>query len=213
MVDLTGDVTDHSTVHALGEQRAVPANKVVRIGSALVARVVRENVIITTERRTSPYVCAGISVLLGVGEIGIENTVVDRSTEIARSEEMNAVEIGNVHTATVGGSDLVSKLVHVKHEEENIYAIPMLEEGNTLAAIGDGQLVAVVCGEERGNGLLQGYRGSDVAHHTENEGFLQVGKCLAVQAISWRLIEHLLVNTLQYLGREEIAERTGRNRH
>ena len=213
LVDLAGDVADYPAVHALSEQRAVPADEVIGVGGTLIARVVRKNVVVTTERRAGPDMGTGVPVLFGVGEVGVEDAMVDRGTEIARSEEVNAVEVGDVHTATVGGGDFVSKLMHIQHKEENVHAIPMLEEGDALTSVGDGQLVAVVRSEQRCDGLLQGDRGGNVAHHAENEGFLQVGEGLPVQSIAWRLVEHLLVNALQHFGREEVAERAGGDCH
>ena len=111
------------------------------VGSSLIARMMRENVVITPRRRTRPDVGTAIPVRFRVGKIAAEKSMVQRSAEIARRKEVDTVQIGNIHTTTIGRHCVVAELVDIQHKHKNIHAVSVLKESNTFAPVGERKIV------------------------------------------------------------------------
>lgn len=61
-----------------------------------------EDVIVSFARRTSPNVCKSIAQLLHVVQVSEKDFVVNGRPEVSGLEEVDRVEVGNVHPPGVG---------------------------------------------------------------------------------------------------------------
>lgn len=86
-----------------------------------------ENVIVSLGRRTGPNVRHGVAQLLYVFQISEKNFVINSGTELSRPEEMNRVQVRNVHSSGVWSRTLRPVLLNVHSKEANVCAINLFK--------------------------------------------------------------------------------------
>ena len=212
LVQLTRGVAHDPGLDGFGQQLAIPSNQMVRVGRSLVARVMRENVVITTRRRARPDVCAAIPVRFRIGKIAVEKRMVQGGAEIAGRKEVDAVQVGDVHAATIGRRCVIAEFVHIQHEQQDVHAVAVLEERDALAPVGERELVGVVGRKQGRDGFLHRHGGHDVAHDPHDQILLQLRQRRSRRTKALRQLLHHLIHAQIHLLRQILAQRTGRDR-
>ena len=212
LVQLTRGVAHDPRLDGFGQQLAIPSNQMVRVGRSLVARVMRENVVITTRRRARPDVCAAIPVRFRIGKIAVEKRMVQGGAEIAGRKEVDAVQVGDVHAATIGRRCVIAEFVHIQHEQQDVHAVAVLEERDALAPVGERELVGVVGRKQGRDGFLHRHGGHDVAHDPHDKILLQLRQRRSRRTKALRQLLHHLIHAQIHLLRQILAQRTGRDR-
>ena len=198
LVQLARGVAHDPGLDGFRQQLAIPSNQMVRVGRSLIAGVMRENVVITARRRACPDVCAAIPVRFRIGQIAVEKRMVQGSAEIAGREEVDAVQIGNVHAATIGRDGVLVEFVDIQHEQQNVHAVAVLEERDAFAPVGQRELVGVVGGEERRDRSLHRHGGRDVAHDSHDQALFDSRLLGFGRAKSLRQLLHHFIHTLTH---------------
>ena len=96
-----------------------------------------EDVVVALAGWTRPDVSEREAHLLHVVEIAEKNLVIDRRSEVSRPEEVDRVEVGDVHTARVGHRRVGAVLLHVHAEEADVDAVDLLEGEERAGAVGE----------------------------------------------------------------------------
>lgn len=94
-----------------------------------------EDVVVALRRRTRPDVGHRIAQLLHIVHVAEQDLVVDGRTVLARTEEVNRVEVGDVDASGVRCRALRSVFLDVHAEETDIDAVHLLEGEQSLGPV------------------------------------------------------------------------------
>lgn len=104
-----------------------------------------EDVVVALGRRARPNMGHGVAQLLHIVQVTKQNLMVDCRSELARSEEMHRVQVGDVNPPGVRIGALRSIFLHVHAKEAYIRAIDLFKCKQCFGSVGKliGQLTWV----------------------------------------------------------------------